>query len=81
MELGVILTPTLDRLKGDERGVKGFKRPFLEPCPSKTGANGSKTALPQAFHKAGTMDEDNEVVSLKIERKVTAGNNAGKRLA
>ena len=36
--------------------------------------------LTKAFHKAGTMDEDNEVVSVKIERKVTAGNNAGKRL-
>eukprot|EP00930_Biecheleria_cincta_P038999 TRINITY_DN26817_c0_g1_i1.p1 TRINITY_DN26817_c0_g1~~TRINITY_DN26817_c0_g1_i1.p1 ORF type:complete len:648 (-),score=107.25 TRINITY_DN26817_c0_g1_i1:105-1949(-) len=37
--------------------------------------------LTRAFHAAGTMDKDNEVTEIKIEKqKITAGNNAGKFL-
>lgn len=37
--------------------------------------------LTRAFHAAGTMDKDNEVTEIKIEKeRITAGNNAGKFL-
>ncbi|CAJ1436436.1 unnamed protein product [Effrenium voratum] len=67
-----------DVMANHQKPCRGLFYGMVFPWSEQTLESMGPAWLTKAFHRAGTMAEGNEVLELKLDKKVTAGNNAGK---